>query len=183
MPLGIIIILALTILFSFGYMKNLSFSLALNRKNAIILFIGIVFSYTLYPVTFDGITVYLLPFILTLGFAIYLLLKSKNMKILFLSVFSAAILWTVALKFPPQPIGLLYEPFVIYGFILTVINVIFLFKSRFIILNSILSVCFFGLFMIFTNKHVSLLCHDAFSCICASSLFSLLFLKGLRKCT
>ncbi len=183
MPLGIVILLISVILLSFGYLDNLCFSLALNRKTAIILFVGIVFSYTLYPVTFSGVTVYLLPFILVFGFSVYLLIKSRNIKMLFLSFFSAVILWIVALKIPPQPIGLLSEPFIIYGLFLTALNVLFMLKSTFIILNSSLAICFFGAFMVLTKTHVSLLCHDAFSCICASSVLSFLFLKGLKKCT
>ena len=184
MPLGIIIILVFTILLSFRFFNNLCFLLALNRKTAIILFIGISFSYTLYPVNIKGITVYLMPFIIILLFSLYLLIKSRKIiKTLFLSGISSVILWIISLKIPPQPIGLLSEPFIVYGFVLTIINLLFMLKNRFIILNSLFTVCFFGLLMVFTKRHVSLLCHDAFSSICASSVLSFLFLKGLKKCT
>lgn len=181
MPLGIFIILATVILLKFGFLNNLCFLLALNRKTVIILFMGITFAYTLYPVKIRDVTVYLIPFIIIFSFSLYLLLKSeKKIKALLLSLISAVILWIASQKIPPQPIGLLTEPFAVYGFILTVINL--LFKGRFIILNNLLTICFFSLLMVFTKTHVSLLCHDAFSVICASSLLSFLFAKGLKKC-
>lgn len=179
MPLGIFIILSFTVLLFFGFLDNLCFLLALNRKTAIILFMGTVFSYTLYPVNIKGITVYLFPFIIISLFSIYLLLKSKSIKTFVSSIISAVILLMVSQKIPPQPIGLLTEPFIFYGFILTILNLIL---KTYFILNSLLSVCFFSLFMVLTKTHVSLFCHDTFSVICASTVLSYIFAKGFKKC-
>lgn len=181
MPLGIITILILTVLISFDYLNHFCCILALSKKTAIVMFVSIVFSYTMYPVNSNGITIYWQPFLLILVFSIYQMIKSGIfLKPLLLASFSALILWLIALKIPPQPIGLIYEPFFIYAFILFLINIIFIRKKQFVILNSALSVCFFGILMILTKTHNSLFCPDAFSAICVSSGLSFL-LKGCVK--
>ena len=78
MPLGIVIVLILSILISLGYADEFCRIFKINRKLPVVFLIAIVFSYTLYPIKINGITAYWQPFMLIFVFSLYAVIKTKT---------------------------------------------------------------------------------------------------------
>ncbi len=173
MPLGIIIILISVILIFFGYGEEISYILALPNKKAIIFLLLLTFSYTLRPLSIVGISFYYVPYLLLLIYGIFLLTKLEHVfKNILLSMFSSLLLYVLSLKILPQPIGMVYEPFVIYALLIIVINVLFSFGKRSAIFNSVISITIFNTAMILGENFNSIMPPNAFSAVCISSVVS-----------
>ena len=77
MPLGIVIILILTVLIIFGFGKKISDGLAVKKSGAVFLFLILTLSYTIRPLYLEGITAYWLTYIILLIYSLKLLFKLK----------------------------------------------------------------------------------------------------------
>lgn len=173
MPAGIVIILILAVLLFLNYGENIAYALALSDKKAAVFLLLLTFFYMIRPFTLEGVTVYWLPYFSLFIYGLYLLSKLEYIfRNIILSISSALLLYGLSLKVLPQPIGLIYEPFVIYAFLLIILNILFSLGKRSVVFNSIFSILIFNTVMIFTETHNSIMSPDAFSAIIISATVS-----------
>lgn len=173
MPQGIVIILILTVIILFDFGRTLHYHLALTKAGAVILFSSLTLTYIINPLYLEGVSAYYLPYLILVFYSLKLLLNLKHKIIsLLLGTVSALVLYFTSQIVPPQPIGLIYEPFFIYSLIIAVINILFSYGIRSLIFNSIFGFTVFNSILIFTNQYNVVLPHSAFSAVCISALIA-----------
>lgn len=173
MPLGIVIILILVVLIIFGYSESILYTIALSKIKAVIFLLLLAFFYTIRPITIESVTVYWLPYLSLLIYGLYLFSKLEFiLRNVLLSIISSFFLFLLSQKVLPQPIGHIYEPFLIYALLLTILNILFSYGKRSVIFNSVFSIIIFNTLMIFTETYNNILPPDAFSAICIAALVS-----------
>ncbi len=184
MPLGIVIIMVATIFLLAGHGQELCFTLFLSRKWTLALFFALILSYMVSPYTFEGVSIFWVPYLLLLSFSVYLLINlSHPLRSIFCSAFTAFCIFMLSLFISPQPKGYIYEPFVIYSLVCSLLSIIFAYSRSSAIFNSIVSILVFNSILIFRGGYSTLLAPSAFTAACLSCCISVVPILLSQKIT
>ena len=184
MPLGIVIIMVAAIFLLAGHGQELCFTLFLSRRWTLTLFFALIISYMLSPYTFEGESIFWVPYLLLLSFSVYLLINlSHPLRSIFCSAFTAFCIFILSLFISPQPAGYIYEPFVIYSLVCSVSSIIFAYNRSSAIFNSIVSILIFNTVLIFRGSYLTLLAPSAFTSACLSCCLSVVPILLSQKVT
>ena len=125
LPLGVVIVLLLAILVLFNFGNGIIYTLALSKWKAIIFLLSFAVFYIIPPMYIEGVDFYIVPFFAFTGYLAYLLFRlAFPLKSVFTGIISAFIIYMLSKTVLPQPVGLIYEPFIVYALALTVICVL-----------------------------------------------------------
>lgn len=173
LPLGVVIVLLLAILVLFNFGNGIIYTLALSKWKAIIFLLSFAVFYIIPPMYIEGVDFYIVPFFAFTGYLAYLLFRlAFPLKSVFTGIISAFIIYMLSKTVLPQPVGLIYEPFIVYALALTVICVLLCYGKRAIVFNSGFAVLLFNTFSVIKGEYNMLFSADAFGCICLSAVLS-----------
>ncbi len=173
MPLGVVIVLLLAVLVLFNQGNGIIYTLALSKWKAIILLSLFAFFYIIPPFYVEGVDFYIVPFFALVIYLAYLLFKlAFPLRSVFMGIVSAFIIYLLSKTVLPQPMGLIYEPFIVYALALTVICILFSYGKRAIVFNSGFAIILFNTFMVIRGEYNILFSADAFGCICLSAVIA-----------
>ncbi len=182
MPIGVTILLILTVLVLFNVGNGIIYTFALSKVKSIILLLAFVLFYIIPPVFIEGVDFYIVPYFALIGYLVYLLFKlSFPLKSVFFASISATLLYLLSKKVLPQPIGLMYEPFFIYALAQCVMNLFFSYGKRAMLFNSAFSIIIFNTILILTGEYNLLLPPSAFSAISVCAVISYFPIKFITQ--
>ena len=184
MPLGIVIIMVTAIFLLAGHGQELCFALFLSRKWTLVLLFSLIISYMFSPYTLEGISIFWIPYLLLLAFSVYLLIHlSHPFRSIFCSALTAFCIFMLSFLISPEPTGYLYEPFVIYALVCSLLSIIFAYNRSSAIFNSLVSMLIFNTILIFRGTYGKLLASSAFTAACLSCCISVLPILLTQKVT
>ncbi len=184
LPIGIIIILVLTVILIFNYGKGIIYTLALSKWKSIFLLILFAFFYIIPPTYIEGVDFYIVPYFALAGYLAYLLFKlSFPLKSIFYASVSASVIYLLSKRILPQPIGMIYDPFFIYALALTVLSFFVSYGKRALLFNNAFAVLIFNTLLVINNEYNLLLSPNVFSCICISLVLSYYPVSVITKST
>lgn len=184
MPLGIVILMVAAIFVLAGHGQELCFTLHLKRAGTLVLLFSLIISYMVSPYTLEGVSLFWLPYLLLTGYSIHLLLNlSHPLRSLFGSAFSAFCIFMLSFLISPQPKGYIYEPFVIYALVCSVLSILFGYSRSAAVFNSLVSILLFNTALIFGGSYHTLMAPAALTALCLSGCISVLPILLTQKVT